>query len=153
MPAGQCSLYLKETESWKVILLNYHTFTKKKLSIFCTLGIRINKRYTTFTKGHIYIKWKFFFLNIEKKTFLPGLDQRNINGPPSASRSQIEWPGCPQQGNAIGCVVSVKGCVLKEWLHKLWQFKLLIIFWQWLRNLQHSKGAHYCTDTFWIVQK
>lgn len=66
----------------------------------------------------------------------PVLDKGDVQGPTGATRAEVEGPWGPQQGNAIGCIVCVEGCVLQERLHKFWKLKLLIIIRQWFLALK-----------------
>lgn len=67
----------------------------------------------------------------------PVLDQWDVKSSPGPARPQIEGSWGPQQGNAIGCVISVERGVLQERLHKLWQLKLFIIIRQWFLALKY----------------
>lgn len=77
----------------------------------------------------------------------PVLDQRDINGTPCATRSEIERPWRPQQGDAVGCVVCVQRGLLEEGLHILRKLKLLIIFRQRLLTLNWDKRVHKLART------
>lgn len=74
----------------------------------------------------------------------PVLDQGDINGTPCSARSQIEGSRCPQQSNAIGCVVWVEWGFFEEGLHKLRKLKLLIVIRQRLLTL--SWGGKYTSS-------
>lgn len=67
--------------------------------------------------------------------FSPVLDQGDINGTPCTPRSEVEWPRCPQESNAIGRVVCVEWGLLEEGLHILRKLELLIVIRQRLLTL------------------
>lgn len=69
----------------------------------------------------------------------PVLDQGDINGTPCAARSEVEGSGCPQQRNAISCVVCVEWGVLEEGLHIFRKLKLFIVIRQRLLTLQEQE--------------
>lgn len=69
----------------------------------------------------------------------PVLNQGDINGTPCATRSEVEWSRCPQQSNAVGCVVCVERGLLEEGLHILRKLKLLIIVRQRLLTLSEYR--------------
>lgn len=75
----------------------------------------------------------------------PVLDQWDVKSSAGPARPQVEGSGCPQQGNAIGCVISVQRGVLQERLHKLWQLKLFIVIRQWFLALKHRSNS-------WLLQ-
>lgn len=66
----------------------------------------------------------------------PVLDQGDINGTPCAARSEVEGSRCPQQSDAIGCVVCVEWGLLEEGLHILRKLKLLVIIRQRFLTLE-----------------
>lgn len=70
----------------------------------------------------------------------PVLDQRDINGTPCATRSEVEGSWCPQKSNAIGCVVCVEWSLFEERLDILREFKLLIVIWQRLLALNTQQN-------------
>lgn len=48
---------------------------------------------------------------------VPTFDEWHIESTTCTSRAHIEWPWCPQQRNAIGCVVCVERSVLQKCLN------------------------------------
>lgn len=67
---------------------------------------------------------------------VPHLNKRNVYGSPRATRTEVEWPRCPQQSYPIGCVVSVERCVLQKWLHIARKNKVIVIIRFWFFCLQ-----------------
>lgn len=78
----------------------------------------------------------------------PVLDQGDINGTPGAARSKVERSWCPQQGDAVGCVVCVQRGFLEEGLHILRKLKLFIIIRQRLLTLNWGKKGQSGTFQF-----
>ena len=48
---------------------------------------------------------------------LPSLDERDVDGASATTRAEMEWTRSPEQGDAVGRVVRVKGNVRHERLH------------------------------------
>lgn len=71
--------------------------------------------------------------------FSPVLNQGDINGTPCAARPEVEGSWCPQQGDAIGCVVCVEWRLLQEGLHILRKLKLLVVIRQRLLTLSRCQ--------------
>mmetsp|Transcript_11836 Transcript_11836/g.25546 ORF Transcript_11836/g.25546 Transcript_11836/m.25546 type:complete len:217 (-) Transcript_11836:89-739(-) len=72
----------------------------------------------------------------------PCANDGNILHTPHVARAQIEWPGCPVQGDSIGSVVSEQRGVFQQRLDRIGQSKFsdicLIIF---ITNLRGAGGV------------
>lgn len=79
----------------------------------------------------------------------PVLDQWDVKSSPGPARPQVEGSWGPQQGNAIGCVISVERSILQERFHKLWQLKLFIVIRQWFLALKYRSTIQ---DVSWLLQ-
>lgn len=79
----------------------------------------------------------------------PVLDQWDVKSSPGPARPQVEGSWGPQQGNAIGCVISVERSILQERFHKLWQLKFFIIIRQWFLALKYRSTIQ---DVSWLLQ-
>lgn len=60
---------------------------------------------------------------------VPHLHERDINGSPGSTRSQVEGTRSPEQSNTISCIISVERCVTQEWLYIRGQDKIIVIIW------------------------
>ena len=78
----------------------------------------------------------------------PSFDERHVDGAPCSAGAHVERSRRPQQGDAVGRVVSVQRRLLEERLHFIRQLELLLVIRQWLRALQNMLDMNSANCTF-----